>query len=49
MSSYRRIRADIIFGRLAPGKKLKLESLKESYETSISTLREVINRLSSEG
>ncbi|MGO7633616.1 GntR family transcriptional regulator [Rhizobium leguminosarum] len=48
-SSYRRIRADIIFGRLAPGQKLKLESLKESYETSISTLREVLNRLSSEG
>jgi DNA-binding GntR family transcriptional regulator len=48
-SSYRRIRADIIFGRLAPGQKLKLESLKDSYETSISTLREVLNRLSSEG
>ncbi|RUM06554.1 GntR family transcriptional regulator [Rhizobium chutanense] len=48
-SSYRRIRADIIFGRLAPGQKLKLDSLKEAYETSISTLREVLNRLSSEG
>lgn len=48
-SSYRRIRADIIFGRLTPGQKLKLESLKDSYETSISTLREVLNRLSSEG
>ncbi|MBO9126695.1 MULTISPECIES: GntR family transcriptional regulator [unclassified Rhizobium] len=48
-SSYRRIRADIIFGRLAPGQKLKLDALKESYETSISTLREVLNRLSSEG
>ncbi|KQV16387.1 GntR family transcriptional regulator [Rhizobium sp. Root1203] len=48
-SSYRRIRADIIFGRLAPRQKLKLESLKDSYETSISTLREVLNRLSSEG
>lgn len=48
-SSYRRIRADIIFGRLAPGQKLKLDSLKESYETSISTLREILNRLSSEG
>ncbi|MGO7668283.1 GntR family transcriptional regulator, partial [Rhizobium ruizarguesonis] len=43
------MRADIIFGRLAPGQKLKLESLKEYYETSISTLREVLNRLSSEG
>lgn len=48
-SSYRRIRADIIFGRLAPAQKLKLESLKESYGTSISTLREILNRLSSEG
>ncbi|CDN51891.1 GntR family transcriptional regulator [Neorhizobium galegae] len=48
-SSYRRIRADIIFGRLAPGQKLKLESLKENYETSVSTLREILNRLSSEG
>jgi DNA-binding GntR family transcriptional regulator len=48
-SSYRRIRADIIFGRLVPGQKLKLESLKESYGTSVSTLREILNRLSSEG
>jgi DNA-binding GntR family transcriptional regulator len=48
-SSFRRIRADIIFGRLPPGQKLKLDSLKDAYETSISTLREVLNRLSSEG
>jgi len=48
-TSYRRIRADIIFGRLAPSQKLKLDSLKETYETSVSTLREILNRLSSEG
>jgi DNA-binding GntR family transcriptional regulator len=48
-NSYRRIRADIIFGRLAPAQKLKLDSLKETYETSVSTLREILNRLSSEG
>jgi DNA-binding GntR family transcriptional regulator len=48
-SSYRRIRADIIFGRLAPAQKLKLDSLKGTYGTSISTLREILNRLSSEG
>lgn len=48
-SSYRRIRADIIFGRLSPAQKLKLESLKETYGTSVSTLREILNRLSSEG
>lgn len=46
---YRRIRADILFGRLAPGQKLKLDQLKVDYSTSISTLREILNRLSSEG
>ncbi|MDP9587509.1 GntR family transcriptional regulator [Shinella oryzae] len=48
-SSYKRIRADIIFGRLAPGQKLKLEKLKEAYDTSVSTLREILSRLASEG
>jgi DNA-binding GntR family transcriptional regulator len=48
-TAYRRIRADIIFGRLAPGQKLKLDQLKEDYDVSVSTLREILNRLSSEG
>jgi DNA-binding GntR family transcriptional regulator len=47
--TYRRIRADIIFGRLPPGQKLKLDRMKERYGTSISTLRELLTRLSSEG
>ncbi len=47
--AYRRIRADIIFGRLAPGQKLKLELLRERYEASVSTLRELLSRLASEG
>lgn len=47
-SAYQRIRADIVFGRLPPGKKLKLERLKASYGASISTLRETLNRLHSE-
>jgi DNA-binding GntR family transcriptional regulator len=47
--AYRRIRADIIFGRLQPGQKLRLDDLKENYSTSISTLRELLNRLASEG
>ena len=47
--TYRRMRTDIIFGRLAPGQKLKLEAMKEAYGTSISTLRELLNRLSAEG
>ncbi len=46
--AYRRIRTDIIFGRLMPGQKLKLDRMKEAYGTSISTLREILNRLSSE-
>ena len=46
---YRRIQADILFGRLAPGQKLKLERMKEAYGASISTLRELLSRLASEG
>ncbi|MBH0238388.1 GntR family transcriptional regulator [Methylobrevis sp. L22] len=47
--TFRRIRADIIFGRLAPGERLRLERLRGEYNTSVSTLREVLSRLSSEG
>jgi len=47
--AYRRIRTDIIFGRLIPGQKLKLDGLKEAYGVSVSTLREMLNRLTSEG
>lgn len=48
-NAYRRIRADIIFGRIAPGQKLKLDGLKETYGASVSTLREILSRLTSEG
>ena len=48
-AAYRNIRADIVFGRLAPGRKLKLEGLRETFEAGISTLREILSRLSSEG
>jgi len=47
--AYRHIRRDILFGRLAPAQKLKLDALKESYGVSISTLRELLSRLTSEG
>ncbi|MBS0536001.1 MAG: GntR family transcriptional regulator [Proteobacteria bacterium] len=47
--TYRRIRSDIIFGRLPPGQKLRLERLSAQYETSIATLRELLNRLLVEG
>src|SRR6478736_4806273 len=46
---YRRIRGDIIFGKLKPGQKLRLESLREDYGVSVSTLREILNRLAAEG
>ena len=48
-SAYRHIRNDIVFGKLAPSQKLKLEPLREEYGPSVSTLREILSRLSSEG
>ena len=48
-STYQRIKRDIIFGDLAPGSKLKLDGLRERYAASMSTLRETLNRLASEG
>jgi len=47
--AYRRIRADIIFGKLAPAEKLRLDRLREEYGASVGTLRELLNRLASEG
>src|SRR3569623_3601980 len=47
--AYRRIRDDIIAGQLAPSQRLKLDGLKETYGVSISSLRELLNRLTSEG
>ncbi|MEE1657098.1 GntR family transcriptional regulator [Microvirga sp. CF3062] len=44
-----RIRADIVFGRLAPGARLRLDRLASDYGASVSTLREILSRLSSEG
>ncbi len=48
-STYETIKHDIIFGNLEPGAKLKLDALKEQYSASVSTLRETLNRLASEG
>ena len=48
-STYQQIKRDVIFGRLAPGIKLKLDNLRNSYGASMSTLRETLNRLASEG
>ncbi|MHA6689700.1 GntR family transcriptional regulator [Devosia sp. A449] len=46
--AFRRIRDDIIAGQLPPGRKLKLDTLKSQYGASVSTLREILNRLASE-
>jgi DNA-binding GntR family transcriptional regulator len=48
-TAYRRIRRDILFGQLAPGQKLKLEVMRKGYGVSVTTLRECLSRLSSEG
>ena len=48
-SVYLKIKSDIITGALTPGKKLKLNALKVQYSVSVSTLRETLNRLASDG
>src|SRR5437588_7433823 len=47
--AYRRIRIGIVLAELKPGEKLKLEMLREAYGVSVSTLREILNRLAAEG
>jgi DNA-binding GntR family transcriptional regulator len=47
--AYRRMRSDIVFGRLVPGEKLRLDKVSQRYGTSVSTMRELLNRLGSEG
>ena len=47
--AYDRIRADIVFGRQQPGARLLLDRLADAYGASVSTLREILSRLSSEG
>src|SRR5438046_8879739 len=47
--AYRRIREDIVSGVLQPSQRLRLDGLKETYGVSISTLRELLSRLTSEG
>lgn len=48
-ATYRRVRADIVFGRLAPGQKLTLDRMRDAYGSAVGTLREVFNALASEG
>lgn len=46
---YRRLRDDIIHGRLEPGSKLRIEHLRAQYEVGATPLREALSRLASEG
>jgi len=48
-TTYRRVRADIVYGRLAPGQKLTLDRMRDTYGSAVSTLREIFNGLASEG
>ncbi|PTE23363.1 GntR family transcriptional regulator [Cereibacter changlensis JA139] len=48
-AAFRQLRQDIIFGHLPPRRKLRLEKLSQEYDASVTTLREVLARLASEG
>lgn len=48
-ATYARVRDDIIFGVAAPGQRLRLKELHKTYDASVPTIREVLNRLSAEG
>lgn len=48
-SVYRRIRNDIVWGRLQPDAPLRSDELRETYDVGISPLREALTRLDAEG
>jgi len=48
-TAYEQIKRDIIFGVLVPNTKLKLGVMKTQYAASVSTIRETLSRLASEG
>ncbi len=43
--AYRRLRSDLVMGRLAPGQPLRFDALKEQYGLGVSPLREALSRL----
>src|SRR5690606_25756930 len=47
-TAYRSLRRDIIEGRLAPGSRLRVEHLKDSYGVGAGTLREALALLVSD-
>lgn len=48
LSTYDRLRKDIIAGELPPGSRLRVEHLKEDYEVGSGTLREALTLLVSD-
>lgn len=46
---YRRLRTDVITGRLAPGIRMKVEHLRIEYGVGASTVREALTRLCADG
>ena len=47
--AWTRLRGEILSGGLAPGRRLRLEVLRSDYGFGLSTLRETLNRLATEG
>src|SRR2546427_11482141 len=48
VSTYRRLRADVLTGRLRPSEKLKVHELAQLLEVSPGVVREALSRLASE-
>ena len=46
--AYLSLRNDIIFGRIAPGERLKIDTLKTSLDTGASPVREALSLLTSD-
>lgn len=46
--AYLTLRNDIIFGRMAPGERLKIDTLKETLDTGASPVREALSLLTSD-
>lgn len=46
---FARLRNDIITGHLAPGRKLKIEELRRTYDSGSSTLREALSVMCADG
>ena len=48
-SAYGRIRADILAGKLLPGRRLPIRAMMASYRVGQTPLREALNRLAADG